>query len=125
GDDPLDIAKQSLKEFEFVGTLERLRDLLAVLAFRMRWPPLEVQRINVTSRRPSPQELDDKSLEQLAKINELDLELYRFGCDLFELRWSAMLDEMLDESLRGRAKIRRVAMEALKTRLRGADRGPL
>ncbi|MGH2810298.1 MAG: hypothetical protein ACRDIA_05390, partial [Actinomycetota bacterium] len=115
GDDALEIAKQSLREFEFVGILERLRDFLTLLAFRMHWPPLDAPRVNVTRKRPTPQELDEKTLQHLSKLNELDLELYRFGCDLFEQRWA----EMLDEILRSRAKIRRAPVGGLRTRFAG------
>jgi hypothetical protein len=96
GRDPLELAKENLAKFEFVGILERFWESLSLLAYLFNWAPLEGgPRINVTARRPSVGEVDEKTLTLLKQLNELDLELYRTACTIFDERWAKMIEELL------------------------------
>ena len=98
GQDPLELAKENLAKFEFVGILERFWESLALLAYLFNWAPLESARINVTARRPSVGEVDERTLARLRQINELDLELYRSACAIFDERWAEMIEDLLERN---------------------------
>lgn len=71
----LDLALHNLeRHFELVGLLENLQPMLAALARRLEWPPLELPQINVTS---GPDHvLTQAEQDIIVEYNQLDLALY-------------------------------------------------
>jgi hypothetical protein len=70
-----------------VGVTDRLQDSLALLCHEYGWPcPDRVAEVNRTQR--LPQSLDAEAQAWLEENTALDAELFRFGRELFEQRWS-------------------------------------
>lgn len=81
----LERAKKNLKEhFKVVGLLERFDEspILFKRAFGWRFP--FHSRGNVTKARPSKMAISKDALRVIEKYNELDIELYRYGKEMFE-----------------------------------------
>lgn len=83
-DELMDIAKQRLDEFVFVGLTERFAESVALLLRRLGWKQIdEVPRLHVSpsgARQPISDEVNDA----IAERNQLDLELYAYARDRFE-----------------------------------------
>ncbi|MCU0498715.1 MAG: sulfotransferase family 2 domain-containing protein [Anaerolineae bacterium] len=71
-------------QIEGVGITERFDESLISLRRTFRWGMPYYQRHNVTGNRP--RQVDGEAREIAAQINQLDLQLYQFACDLFERR---------------------------------------
>lgn len=104
GDPDLELAKQRLGEdFAFVGITERFQESMLLLSYVMDWEPIvEFEWRNVTPNKLSREDLAPETLETIRLMNALDLELYRFACDLFDARYEEMVRELLQER---RAKV--------------------
>ena len=71
----LDLALHNLeRHFELVGLFEDMRPMLAALAQRLGWPPLELPEVNVT--RGPAHTLTQSEQEIITEYNQLDLALY-------------------------------------------------
>lgn len=86
-DSLVEVAKQRLEEFVFVGIVERFDDSMDLLAKALSWPKVQ----DYETRNTSPEKLchEDIPKELLTKITELnqaDIELYEYACRLFEKR---------------------------------------
>ena len=104
----LDLAKKRLEAALFVGLQERFADSLRLLLFKLHLPrPKQLISYNVAEKRSKVSELSREVQNQLRELNNLDIQLYEFGWDLFEERFAAMssyLNEMfpgksIDEQL--------------------------
>jgi hypothetical protein len=83
----LELAKQALKQFSLVGAYEEIGDFLDVLACDLGIPPIDqIQRINVTSRRPTLSAVSPGIRKHLEKLNQQDIELYEFALGLFRAK---------------------------------------
>lgn len=86
-DSLLDLARERLNSFAFVGITERFQESLAVLAHRMNWAQIDsFVNLNVSQERMTRDNLEPDLLEEIFKLNEADLELYQFGLTLLEQR---------------------------------------
>lgn len=69
---------------EGVGITERFDESLIYLRRAFRWGMPYYQRHNVTGNRP--RKVSPEAREIASQMNQLDLQLYSFACDLFERR---------------------------------------
>lgn len=121
-------ARRNLRRCRAFGLVERFEDSLLLIAYSMGWPaPDEVQRLMVAPKATAPgaassgsgdaRGLSDEVVEQVKRLNPLDMALYHTGQRMFEKRWNAMLkhleryaqpgDEALDDRERTRRRIDR------------------
>jgi hypothetical protein len=84
----LDLAKQRLREIEFVGTVSGLGALLQTLSRELSFhPPVRFPLVNENrERRSDVAELPDDDIAILRDYNRQDFELYDFARDLIDQR---------------------------------------
>jgi hypothetical protein len=90
-------ALQLLDSFAVVGLSERFQESLDLLAYTFGWRPVrDAQKLNVAPQRLRQQDLSPNSLERVAALNALDLELYAQAQHIFEARFRHMTQRLLD-----------------------------
>jgi hypothetical protein len=95
--DLLDYGKKLLADFFFVGLAERFEDGLLLLSYHFGLRPLEfIPFINVSHNKPAKDTIAPEVYEQIAWKSNLDFELYKFGQELFESRFKAMTQDLLE-----------------------------
>jgi len=95
GDEMLKIAKKRLTEFEFFGLAERYEQSLFLLYYTFGWKPFNGGwKLNVSPKRRHRKDLEQKTIDAIEDWNKLDIELYKFGSELFDKRYSRMLEEL-------------------------------
>jgi hypothetical protein len=77
-------AKESLREFAFVGIQERVEESLVLLQRMLGLGSIPYRDRHVSSDRPAVDEISDEERALIEEHNQLDAELYRFGLGLFE-----------------------------------------
>ena len=81
-------AKQNLvRRFPFFGIVERFSESIALFRSTFRWET-EFRNDSRTANRSGREEtpLNSRIVDRILEMNALDMELYRFGCLLFEDR---------------------------------------
>jgi hypothetical protein len=90
----LELAKERLSNFEFVGVVERFNDSLELFCHIFDFPPVHTQRnLNISPNRESRSEIAAGTLARIAEIEWADIELYKLGIQLFEQQYSKMRAE--------------------------------
>jgi Sulfotransferase family len=93
--DLLQLAKQNLEKFSFVGLTERFQDSVLLMSYRFGWyPNNSYQSLRVAQDRAHQDGLDQKIIDMILECNQLDSELYEYAQTLFDTRFSAMLQEL-------------------------------
>jgi hypothetical protein len=96
GEEQLDVALEALDRCDFVGLTERLDESLTWLTRRLGWRDLHpLPRHNVSGPRLGREDVDAGTIEAVARLTEVDRELYRRGVERFERQlaeWSALRD---------------------------------
>lgn len=119
----LERAKVNLAQFAVVGLTDRFEEFYALLASRLRLPMRTYVAAKVNARRPRIDQLDRGTLAEIERRNALDVELYRFGGELFAQQLaktdlSAAIDEFRRrcsrEPLRLHDAVRRIAFARWK-----------
>ncbi len=78
-------AKENLRRFAVVGTIERLDDTLALLRRRFGWrSPFVSEPRNVNPDRPPLSTLPAATVAAIRARNELDWELWRYASELMD-----------------------------------------
>jgi hypothetical protein len=81
----LEQAKRNLREsFTVVSLTEKFDETLVLLRRAFGWEKLFYTRQNVTANRPQKSDLSSDTLDTLADVNQLDIELYQYATELFE-----------------------------------------
>ena len=94
----LELAKKNLKEnFAVVGLSERFDETLILLKRTFGWKNLFYVKQNVTKSRPYKQEISKDILALIAKQNHLDIELYQYVKENFELQVQQQTDSFQKE----------------------------
>ncbi len=94
-DNLLRIAKKRIIEFEFVGLAERYQDSMFLLYYTFGWKPLHSSwKLNVSAKRPHRNDLPQKTIEIIESWNKLDTELYSYAKEIFEERYSRMVEDL-------------------------------
>lgn len=92
GIDDLERAKENLQRCVSFGLTERVDESMALICESLGWAPFDgFPHSNSTRNRPSTDDLDGATLDELRELTALDAELYRFASELFERRWQALL----------------------------------
>lgn len=75
----LNKAKKNLSKFNFVGLFENIEDDMKTIAkkYKLEYKPAYSQSTR-TRKRPSVNELEENTKQILSRLNELDIQLYRF-----------------------------------------------
>lgn len=82
--DLLDMAKENLSKIDFVGISEFFSESVGLLLKDCRWPPAhEIPYDNASDTRPKLHKFDDKMLDRIGELNKIDMELYKYGINLF------------------------------------------
>lgn len=80
----LEMAKQHLDDFNFVGIYERLNSDLARLFQEQGWKlPEQLERVNATVERKQISEIDSHVIDVIRSQNALDIELYDYALNKF------------------------------------------
>jgi tetratricopeptide (TPR) repeat protein len=80
----LEMAKQNLDDFNFVGIYERLNSDLARLFKEQGWKlPEQLERVNATIERKQISEVDSHVIDVIRSQNALDIELYDYALNKF------------------------------------------
>ena len=91
----LKIAKQHLSDFTFVGLTEKMEESLFLLHYTFGWKPLRnVVRKNVAPDQ-DPEFLSEEAKHNLDNWSKLDQDLYNFAQQLFDSRYSQMVDYLM------------------------------
>lgn len=94
-DEILEIAKQHLDEFMFVGITERFEESLAILTYLLGSAPAYAPRINVAPKTLSQTEAPLETRKVIAEHNQLDLALYEDAIGRFQVQFNEMLNDLL------------------------------
>jgi Sulfotransferase family len=93
----LDLAKKRLAEMDFVGIVEHYNDSLALFCYIFDFPPVQGGRVmNVSPDREKRSEISQAILKKVAETEWADIELYKFGRELFENQLARMNQELAD-----------------------------
>lgn len=95
----LPVAKRNLDRHDVVGLTDEFDRSLLLLAQAFGWRRPYYVKENVSRRGRRREELDDETRGAIVARNALDVELYRYGRELFE-RQVAEHDEALSRELR-------------------------
>jgi len=94
----IELAKEHLEEFAFVGITELFSESLLLLSYKLGFePPKSVLRLNVTPTRTQRGHIPSKTLEAIIERNQLDLELYEYAQQIFRARFQSCFGELRSE----------------------------
>ncbi|MGG3888370.1 sulfotransferase family 2 domain-containing protein [Metabacillus fastidiosus] len=81
----LEKAKSNLAHyFAVVGITERFNESIFLMKQKLGWNNLNYKKANITKNRLYKEEIPKKIIDQIAKNNEVDIELYHFAKELLE-----------------------------------------
>jgi len=101
-----DMAKKRLSEFKFVGLFEKMERSMFLLYYTFGWKPisrpwnLNPSKKGLKDSAPKRLHREDLSKELIQKIidqRNIDLELYEFAKELFENRYSKMVNDLKEK----------------------------
>lgn len=91
----LALAKAHLEECVFVGITEQFQASLFLLTYTFGWSPVtHYQNRRVNSQSLSSKTIDPETAEAILSVNQLDLQLYEYGQQIFAARWHCMIQEL-------------------------------
>jgi hypothetical protein len=94
-DQYLSMAKRRLLEFEFVGIVEKMEESLFLLHYTFGWKPIRnFIRENVSPVEDNIEDLSEDAKIKLSKNVLLDSEIYQFSLELFNSKYSQMIEEL-------------------------------
>lgn len=87
----LEIAKEGLDRYAFVGILERFQDSLFLLSYIFGWKPILNQRKeNASANKTTYDNLPQSTIDCLRESSLLDIELYEYAQEIFNQRFDQM-----------------------------------
>lgn len=90
----LELAKERLKTFDFVGITERFNDSLDLFSYIFNFYPISAyETLNVSPDREKRQEISPDLMARIAEVQKYDIELYQFGLKILEEKYQQMLAE--------------------------------
>jgi len=97
-DELIKIAKKNLLSSVFVGLVEKFEESLFLLHYTFGWKPKKANLRNNKSNTPINQkEISNETLSKILDYNKLDIELYEYGKNLFEERYSSMVNTLKEK----------------------------
>jgi hypothetical protein len=86
----LEIAKERLGKFVFVGLAERFDESYQLLSHTFGWPtPAASKALNVGTNRPNDNEIPQEAIDLIREHTQLDAQLYEAGKQIFVERYNA------------------------------------
>ena len=83
----LERAKQNMRNhFKLVGLTEEFEASLRVLSHKFGWKVGFYRKRNITRRKPDAEIVDPETSKLLREANALDIELYQFARELFQMQ---------------------------------------
>jgi len=81
----LNLAKQRLETFHFIGITERFSDSLELLSYIFGFPAINnFPILQVSPNREKRQDIPQNIIDQIEEMNRDEIELYQFGLKIFE-----------------------------------------
>jgi Sulfotransferase family len=97
-DETLELAKQSLDQFAFIGILEKFQESLFLLSYIFGWKPILNSRKENASKKPKTKaELSSQTLEVIREQTQLDQALYQYAQEIFEQRFAQMTETLMQQ----------------------------
>ena len=94
----LEIAKENLQTFAFVGITEQFWDSMGLLSYQFGWtPPKEIQRLMVGKKKLRRENLPQDVIDVITEYNQLDLEFYQYCQSLFDAQQAKMVTHLRQE----------------------------
>lgn len=88
----LEIAKENLEHFAFVGLTEQFWDSMGLLSYQFGWtPPKEIQRLMVGQKKLRRENLTQDVIDVITEYNQLDIEFYEYSKTIFEDQYAKMV----------------------------------
>lgn len=88
----LELAKERLEQFAFVGIQEKFQESLDIFCYQFGIRPVKTPpQLNVSPDKAPLVTPPEKIVEKLRELNILDIELYEFGQKLFIKRYDEMM----------------------------------
>jgi hypothetical protein len=95
GQPDLDLAKERLATFDFIGITEDFDESLELFAYVFDFSPIfDYKSRNVSPNRAKRHQIPQSKLDMLAELNQLDVELYEYGLQLYQEKRAIMIAEM-------------------------------
>ncbi|GAB4376738.1 MAG: hypothetical protein Kow00121_24380 [Elainellaceae cyanobacterium] len=93
----LDVAKESLDRFAFVGLVERFQDSLFLLSYIFGWKPIiNSRKENAAKSKKSLDEIPSSTIDIIRENTLLDAELYEYAREIFERRFAEMTQNLVE-----------------------------
>ncbi|AJM91255.1 sulfotransferase family 2 domain-containing protein [Nitrosopumilus piranensis] len=94
----IQIAKKNLASSAFVGIVEKFEESLFLLYYTFGWKPKKTNLQKNKSNTPINQkEISEKTISKILDFNKLDKELYEYGKNIFEKRYSLMVNTLKEK----------------------------
>lgn len=94
----VELAKERLEEFSFLGLQEKFRESMELFSYQFgTYPIMNPPTVNISSDKIQFTTLSESVIEKLFLLNKLDFELYEFGQKLFTNRYDEMLGALRKE----------------------------
>jgi len=91
----LEKAKNNLKQFACFGIQEMFQESLFLISFKLNLKPMiNKKKLMTRAGKPSRSDFDRVVLKRLEKLNERDIELYKFAKRIFVGRYKRMVEEL-------------------------------
>lgn len=95
----LSLAKERLEQMEFFGITEMFDESMHLLSYTFDWEPIqEFERHNQGSNTKTADAYSQSLIDRLHDLNQLDLELYQYGRNLFSKRYKQLVTTLLWEN---------------------------
>jgi Sulfotransferase family len=97
-EETLELAKQSLDQFAFIGILEKFQESLFLLSYIFGWKPiLNSRKENASKKSKTKAEISPQTLEIIREQTQLDLVLYQYAEEIFEQRFAQMTETLMQQ----------------------------
>jgi hypothetical protein len=94
-EETLEVAKESLDQFAFVGILEKFQDSLFLLSYIFGWKPiLNSRKENASKKSKTGSDLPEGTLELIREQTQLDQVLYQYALEIYEQRFTEMMADL-------------------------------
>lgn len=91
----LELAKERLERFTFIGIQEKFQESLGIFSYQFGTRPvISSPELNISPDKTQLTTLPEQVIEKLQQLNKLDIELYEFGQKLFTKRYSEMISAL-------------------------------
>ena len=93
----LEIAKNRLSEFAYVGIVEKLQESLFLMYYTFGWKPIYGNWKMMVTGKTKKDQLTENEIDAIKNCTYLDSELYLHAQQLFEKRYSQMVEDLKEK----------------------------